>query len=182
MPVLVNTVIFNAAPSDVEEIKAALLSAQNVDTIQDKSRILQGYKDLLEPFSAIYYVLGIMAVCIGFSVIYNISRVSLSERSRELATMRVLGMSVSETNEVITFEHWLLCLFAVAGGIPMAFAMRGALAGVFDSDVFSIPTTTPNSAIILSALGSMLSVWLANRSVGKTIAKFDLVDVLKERE
>ena len=123
-----------------------------------------------------------MAISIGFAVVYNISKVSLSERSRELATMRVLGLSIAETNEVITFEHWLLCFLSILLGIPLALVLRQMLSGLFDSDVFSIPLTTPISAVILSALGCMVSIALANRSVGRSIGQFDLVDVLKERE
>ncbi|MCL2498603.1 MAG: ABC transporter permease [Symbiobacteriaceae bacterium] len=179
---LASTIMLNVANGYDASFKAALLAAKNIATVENKARILQGYRELMDPFAFLYFLLGVMAIGISFVVIYNISRVSLSERNRELATMRVLGMSVTETNEVIAFEHWLLCAVAVIAAIPMALGVRQGLSGLFDTDIFAIPTTTPFSAFVYSTIGSFAAVWLANRSVSRAISKFDLVQVLKERE
>jgi putative ABC transport system permease protein len=136
----------------------------------------------MSTYSTTYVLMGIMSVTIGFAVIYNVSKVSLSERSRELATMRVLGLTVDETNEVIAFEHWLLSFFGMITGIPLAFAMRSALSSMMDTDLYTLPTRTPASAFILAALSCVCMVFLANRAVKGSVRKFDLVEVLKERE
>ncbi|MCL2548805.1 MAG: ABC transporter permease, partial [Symbiobacteriaceae bacterium] len=176
------TIVFNADPSEKAAMIDELLDARNVAVFEDKAGILQGYKDMMAPFRFLFIVFTVMAIFIGFAVIYNISKVSLSERSRELATMRVLGLSIAETNEVITFEHWMLYVLALICGLPISVVLRHIIAVSFNSDLFTLPTTIPPYAVMLSAIGSMVSVLLANRSVGRAIAQFDLVDVLKERE
>jgi putative ABC transport system permease protein len=126
--------------------------------------------------------MGLMSVAVGFAVIYNISKVSLSERSRELATMRVLGMTVRETNEIIAFEHWILSIVGIIAGIPITIGMRFALSNMMDMEMFVIPGRTAPEAFLLAALGCMCMVFMANQADRGAIRKFDLVEVLKERE
>ena len=174
-----NTASANAAR---DEIKAQLLSADNVVAFEDNAQTLNMYRELMSTYSFTFVFMGLMAVVIGFAVIYNISKVSLSERSRELATMRVLGMTVGETNEIIAFEHWILSIAGLIVGIPVTLGMRFALSNMIDMEMFVIPGRTAPGAFVWAALGCMCMVYLANIADKGAIRKFDLVEVLKERE
>jgi putative ABC transport system permease protein len=123
-----------------------------------------------------------MAVLIAFAIIYNISGVSLSERQRELATMRVLGYSVPETVEILSFENYVLCFLAIIIGIPLTIAAAKAMGAAYDNEMFSMPERLPVISYVYSALCCMLSVFLSNLAIKNNVRRFSLVEVLKERE
>ena len=180
---LASSLIFDPVDKQAgERIGEVLLTAANISSIENAANALATYRDMMDSYSFIFLIMAVMSVFIGFAVIYNISKVSLSERSRELATMRVLGITVRETAEVMATEHWFLLVWGLVLGIPMTFAIRHGLSANIASDLFVIPTETPLNAFLLAAAGCILTVVMANRAATASIRKFDMVEVLKERE
>lgn len=167
---------------DMTGLNSSLDEAENLTTVEDKTTVLKGYENLLAPFGILIYIMWLMSVLISFAIIYNTSTISLSERKREYATLRVLGMHVSEVGEIMSFEYWLLCFIGIILGIPFNVLLKQTMASFFASDAFTFPTFTPVSAYVMAAAGCMAAVFLANRSAVKQIKKFDMVEVLKERE
>ncbi len=78
--------------------------------------MLNKTREKLASVSGAISVLALFAVLIGFAVVYNSSIITLSERSRELASMMVLGMTPAEVLSVITFEQWFIGVCAMAAG------------------------------------------------------------------
>ena len=124
----------------------------------------------------------LLAGAIGFGVVYNSARIALSERSRELASLRVLGFTHSEIAYILLGELALLTLAAIPVGMLVGVGLVGILVQAFESELYRLPLimTSGNYAagaavVIVSAL---LSGWLIWRKLGK----LDLVAVLKTRE
>ncbi len=68
---------------------------------------------------------------IAFGVVYNAARISLSERSRELASLRVLGFTRAEISLILLGELGVILLVAVPAGLLLGYALAGAVgAGV----------------------------------------------------
>ena len=153
-----------------------------ISYVEDKATLFKNYEDLLQPFGFLLYFMWLMAVVVAFAIIYNTSAISLSERKREYATLRVVGMHVKEVGAIMGFEYWILCLCGILAGIPLNIALKNLLASVFVTDSFSFPVITPLSAYLQALAGCVVAVLLANRSAVRQIKKFDMVEVLKERE
>ncbi|HOA80871.1 MAG TPA: ABC transporter permease, partial [Defluviitaleaceae bacterium] len=132
--------------------------------------------------SAIIWILGVFVIITGFAIVYNSSIISLSERKRELASLRVLGMTLNEVLEVISFEQWTISFFGIIAGIPMAYSMMKTISKSMSTDLFTIPASLEKSALIIAFVGTVISVLIAQISTSKRIKNLDLVDVLKERE
>jgi len=156
--------------------------SQLVATIDSKDATLQQYKDMMEPFNMMYSAMFFMGVAVAFAIIYNTATISLSERQREFATLRVLGLTVDEVCEIMRFEYWLLAAVGVVFGIPLASGLMAALNTMLDTSMMSMPSTLSNRAYIMAVFGCFLAVLLSNFSVKRKIKKFDMVEVLKERE
>lgn len=122
------------------------------------------------------------AAVIAFSIIYNITAVSLSERQRELASLRVLGFSASETGRVMYYENILLGLLGVIGGIPMGMGVCALLVRTYTNDMFQMPFHIEISSYATAILLTFSFVLFANLAVRRKIQTLDLVEVLKERE
>lgn len=122
------------------------------------------------------------AAVISFSIIYNITAVSLSERQRELASLRVLGFSAAETGRVMYYENILLGLLGIVGGIPMGMGVCALLVRTYTNDMFQMPFHIEISSYAIAMLLTFSFVLLANLAVRRKIQRLDLVEVLKERE
>ncbi|WP_206454367.1 ABC transporter permease [Aurantimonas marina] len=123
-----------------------------------------------------------LAVIIAFGVIYNSARIQLSERARELASLRVLGFTRGEVSQVLLVEMAIIVLVAqpLGWGLGAGFAMlvgRG-----FESDLFQLPivleahTFAKASLVVLAA--AVLSAFIIRRRVDR----LDLIRVLKTRD
>lgn len=164
------------------EIREALLYSDQVIKIEDKEKTLALYESLLGSYGFIIWIMQFIAVAIGFTIIYNTAAISMSERSREYATLRVLGLHINEVREIMSFEYWILCFLGIIMGIPFSLFLNYSLQQSIDVDAFSWPSTIPPNAYLMGVLGCVLAVLFSNLSSVKAIKKLDLVEVLKERE
>jgi putative ABC transport system permease protein len=122
------------------------------------------------------------AAIIAFGVVYNSARISLSERSRELASLRVLGFTIGEISLILLGELALLTLLAIPPGLVVGWALSVYVLMSFESEVYRIPLviTAPNVAwSLLTVLAASLVSALVVR---RKLDRLDLVAVLKTRE
>ncbi len=124
----------------------------------------------------------VLAGAIGFGVVYNSARIALSERGRELASLRVLGFTRGEIAYILLGELALLTLAAIPVGFLVGIGLVGILVVAFRSELYRLPLIlTPEnyamgaSVVIVSALLSGLLLWFR-------LGRLDLVAVLKTRE
>ena len=124
----------------------------------------------------------LLAGSIGFGVVYNSARIALSERGRELASLRVLGFTRGEIAYILLGELAVLTLAAIPVGIALGIGLVGILVLAFESDLYRLPLVlTPDNlalgaaVVVASALVSGLLLW-------RRLGRLDLVAVLKTRE
>lgn len=139
-------------------------------------------KELLETFGSVIYLYVMIGVVICFAIIYSSSFIILSERSRELASMRVLGMTSNEVFSVITFEQWFVSIFGIIAGIPLAKFMQWALSDELSTDYYIIPSDISMTSLFVAVMLTIISVWIAQRFALKKVENLSLVEVLKSRE
>lgn len=122
------------------------------------------------------------AAAIAFGVAYNTSRITLSERARDLATLQVLGFERRECAYILLGELMALALLAVPLGLAGGNALARWMVAAYSRDELRLPLTlTPNSyAISLAAY--LAAVAFAALLVGPRVWRLDLVAVLKTRE
>ncbi|MGI9471199.1 MAG: ABC transporter permease [Rubripirellula sp.] len=122
------------------------------------------------------------AAVIAIGVVYNTARISLDERSRELATMRVIGFTRMEVSVILLGELAVLTLFAIPLGWLIGYGFSAAMVSGFESELYRIPLVIrPQSyarAAMVTATAATASGWLVRRRLNQ----LDLVDVLKSRE
>jgi len=119
---------------------------------------------------------------IAFAIIYSSSFIILSERNRELASMKVLGMTSQEVFSVITFEQWFISIFAILAGVPLAQLMMFSFASELSTDLYTIPADLSREAFLMGVLITTASIWIAQRFALRKVKRLDLVEVLKTRE
>jgi putative ABC transport system permease protein len=124
----------------------------------------------------------ILAASIAFGVVYNSARIALSERSRELASLRVLGYTRGEISFILLGELTVITL----AGIPLGFVLGKVLSTWFvsgvQSDLFRIPIIITDSTYALSATVVLVSAVISGLIVRRKLDHLDLVAVLKTKE
>ncbi len=168
--------------NDMPGMKKWLQNAKNVAVLEDKADTLASYVSFLGSYTYLMGLMQVMGAVVAFAIIYNTAAISLSERKREFATLRVLGMYAEEVGGMMGLEYWFLCLLGIGLGVPFTLFLKISVSNMMDVEMFTIPTYTPPSAYLQAIAGCMAAVWVANRSTMKNIRRFELVDALKERE
>lgn len=128
---------------------------------------------------AVYVSLGMI---IAFGVVYNFARISLSEQGREMASLRVLGLSHGEVSGILLAELALLTLAAQPIGWLIGRGIAEAMVRAFESELYRVPIVVlpevyaqASGVVILAALVSALVV-------RRRVDRLDLIEVLKTRE
>ncbi len=124
----------------------------------------------------------IFAGIIAFGVVYNAARISLAERSRELASMRVLGFTRREVSAILLGELAVLTTVAIPPGILLGHALSGVISTAFSSEVmrFSIDVSARMAA--WSALTVIVASTFSGLVVRRRVDHLDMVAVLKAGE
>ena len=123
-----------------------------------------------------------LATIVAFGVVYNSARIALSERSRELATLRVVGFSLAEVRGVLVGELTILVMLALPFGLLFGRGLALFILSSFSTETVRLPivieTPTYSVAIVVVLTAAILSFALVSRM----ISKLDMVGVLKARD
>lgn len=177
---LVNLLVdSNAAPAlyarlkDVPDIGAVTIKRAAIDkfydTIGETIMIFIGF------FSG-------FAFALGLGVTYNSARIGLSERGRELATLRVLGFTRGEVAYILLGEIALLTLAGLVLGCFAGWGLSWVMASAFGNDLFRLPLVVVPSTYALGVLGVILAGIVSAALVRRRLDALDLISVLKTRE
>lgn len=127
-------------------------------------------------------ILSLFAGIIAFGVIYNSARISLSERDRELASLRVLGFRRGEVAYILLGELALLVLLALPSGFLLGALGAGALVESLQSDTYQIPLVLERGTFAMAAVVVLGSAAASALILVRRLNALDLVGVLKTRE
>ncbi|HVZ39119.1 MAG TPA: FtsX-like permease family protein [Candidatus Kapabacteria bacterium] len=139
-------------------------------------------KTIAESQNISRFAIVVFAGVIAFGVVYNSARISLSERGREMASLRVLGFSKAEVALMLLGEQAILTLLAIPLGFGLGYLFAASISASASSDLYRIPAViapaTYARAAIMVVMASLFSALLVRRR----LYQLDLVDVLKTRE
>jgi putative ABC transport system permease protein len=144
---------------------------------------LQTFRDMIdEHLNTMVFFYVAFASLISVGVVYNSARISLSERARELASLRVLGYTRREVGTILAGELAILTLIALPLGSVAGYGMAGLMVKLFDTKLYRVPfiiePATYGYAVVVVLAAAIVSSWLVLRRV----ATLDLIAVLKTRE
>lgn len=124
----------------------------------------------------------IFACIIASGVVYNSARVSLSERSRELATLRVIGFTRHEISAILLGELGVVTLLAIPLGLALGNFFAWWMCTMFDQELFRFPLVVTGRTFAWSSLVVILAATASGLVVRRNLDHLDLVAVLKQRE
>lgn len=123
-----------------------------------------------------------LAGLIALGVIYNSARVALSERGRELASLRVLGFTEGEVAYILLGELALLTALALPVGCIVGYGLSALIASLLKTELYRIPLVIEPSTYGYAVLVVVAAAAVSALAVGRRIFRLDLIAVLKTRE
>ena len=147
----------------------------------DKNR--RAFQDTIgENITVINTIYVTVAVLITIGVAYNGARIQLSERARELASLRILGFGRGEVSYVLVGEMMLIALIAQPVGWLIGYALALAMTRGFSSDLYALPLVMQPRSFALGSLVVLLATFASVMIVRRRLDRLDLVAVMKTRE
>ncbi len=122
------------------------------------------------------------AIIVSFGVVYNSARIALSERSRDLATLRVMGFTQREVAGVMLGELALLTLVALPFGLIIGSLLASAIVSTASTETVRLPLVLTARSYASAVLVVLLSSGVSFALVSHRLKKLDLLGVLKARE
>lgn len=124
----------------------------------------------------------LFACVIAVGVVYNSARISLSERSRELATLRVIGFTRGEISAILLGELAVVTLVAIPIGLWIGYLLAALMVAWLDLELFRFPLVIERTTYGLAAAVVMAASIASGLIVRRRLDQLDLIAVLKARE
>jgi putative ABC transport system permease protein len=166
-----------------ETLYHTLKQTPRVGSVTIKTAALQSFEDTIAENILMMRTFNILfSIIIAVGVVYNSARISLSEQSRELATLRVMGFSQYEVSTILLGELAILTLMAIPVGWVIGYLLVAAFVQGLDTEVYRIPLIIERTTYVFAALVVILAALISGIVVQKRIRDLDLIGVLKTRE
>lgn len=170
-------------PREQERFFRALKDMPQVSAVTLREAAIATFRATVARTLTIFVSFFVVFSCaLAFGVTYNTARIALSERGRELATLRVLGFTRGEISYILVGETGVLTLAALPLGLACGYVLARALVAGLQTELFRVPfvisAATYGWALLIGIAATAASVLLVRRRLDR----LDLVAVLKTRE
>ena len=160
-----------------------LKSLPAVAAVSVKQTTVDSFKETINRSMALSLgTLIIFAAIIAAGMIYNGARIALSERARELATLRILGFTRQEITSILLGEQALITLVALPFGFLAGYGLCALLAARLQTELYRMPLMVRPTSYAWAFLMVLFSAVISGILVGRRIAHLDMISVLKSRE
>lgn len=161
----------------------ALKRTPAVAGVTVRESLLASFREILDRSIVISSLINIAFACvIAFGVIYNGTRIALSERGNELANLRVLGFTRREVTMILLGEQTMLTLAAVPLGFATGWWICWLLSQTLDTELYRIPMVLAPDTYTLAFVVIAVAALASGLLVARRIRNLDLIAVLKARE
>jgi len=167
------------------ELLSTLKNLPAVSTVALKSVALDNFNETVAESLMIFVgFFSLFSFALGFGVTYNAQRIALSERGRELATLRVLGFSHRDALYILLGETMLLVVLALPVGCVLGWLLTGLFvnAGGFQTELMRLPVLIEPSTFGLAMLVLLIASLVSGLAMKRWVDRLDLISVLKTRE
>ncbi len=170
-------------PQHQADFEESVIERPGIAGVSLRSAIIDSFEETLQ--ETIYIMMGIYAViggAIAAGVVYNAARISLTERGRELASLRVLGFTNNEVGYILLGELALVALVGIPIGCIGGIALAHLIATAMATELYRIPVTVNATTLGFAAGIVLVSSTVAALFVVRRVRSLDLIAVLKTRE
>ncbi|GHU85387.1 ABC transporter permease [Spirochaetia bacterium] len=173
----VQTGIDSAPEQDAAIVE--ILASDTVAGAEFTARTQESYNNLLASISFVVLILILAAGGLAVIVLYNLTNININERSRELATLRVLGFHQGEAAAYIFREITILSIVGTGAGLILGIPLHAFMIGVAETPELMFGRTIAPASFVLSAIFTLLFSAAVDLLMLKKIRNIKMADSMK---
>jgi len=151
--------------------------------VASTSAMLRNFRALMAQNLNVVSTLNVVfSAIIAIGIAYNSSRVALSERSRDLASLRVLGFTRAEVSLLLVGELLLVTVASLPIGMELGQALGSGIMQLFNNELYRLSYDVSWRTVAWMALTNLAAMLVSAALVARQLHRVDRVGVLKERE
>ena len=162
-----------------DELNEKIISSGKYSSVLFLKDAENQYKNIMEKFNIVMIVIIICAALLAFVVLYNLAKINISERTREIATLKVLGFKSKDVNNYINREMKLLTIIGVIVGIFLGKVLSALVIRTCEVDTIMFDNEVAYVSYIYGVLLTLIFSSVINRIVKKDLQEIKMVESLK---
>lgn len=170
------------ANADMPSVVDRLLKIKGVTSVTLNDETLEDINDMTSRLIFIIIMMIVAAALLAFVVIYNLNNINISERRRELATIKLLGFYDDEVAKYVYRENIVLTVLGTLLGIILGIVLHRFVMGTVETDVYMFGRQLKVLSIVISAALTVIFSMLVNIIMYYKLKKIDMVESLKSVE
>ncbi len=160
----------------------ALSDDDRILTVSSSQTARDTFKDVNKIVNMVVYLLVGMSAVLALAVLFTLSNINISERERELATIKVLGFQRNEVYSYVNKETFILTLLGIICGLPAGYGITyGIMANVSIADT-AFKVRVSIAAYLIAAVLTIIFTLLVNKITNKGLRRINMVEALKSVE
>ena len=165
-----------------DQVSTALMAMNGVASYSYIATVRDTFTESMNSVDYAVMIIIVAVAALAFVVLYNLTNINITERTRELATLKVLGFYDGETSAYVYRENIFLTLFGILLGLFLGRLLHSWLVLTVEVDMVMFGRTAPPYAYILAAVLTVIFSLAVNVAAHFKLKKVDMVESLKTVE
>jgi putative ABC transport system permease protein len=167
----------------VQDLYRRLKATPAVAGVSLRRAAIQSFRETIaQTFDFLIFFNILFSVIIAFGVVYNAARILLSERNRELATLRVMGFERGEVSFILLGELAMLVLIGIPLGLLLGYELAALIVRIYDTELYRFPLVISARTYLFASTTVLVAAVISGLITRRKLDRLDLVAVLKARE
>lgn len=172
----------NVDAAQKDKLAVELMKQDDIDAVAYTTQIIETFSTIINSLNLVVAIFIIAAGALAFVVLYNLSNINLNERTREIATIKVLGFRDKESSQYILRENMILTILGIIIGLILGVFLHQFVVSVAEIDIVMFGRTIKPLSYVFAILLSLVFSVLVNLIMHRKLNKVDIVGSLKAVE
>lgn len=168
--------------TDVNKVSAELIKNSDVSVVSQSSEIRDMISDMMRSLNYVVALVIACAAMLAFVVIYNLNNINITERVREIATIKVLGFYKEETSSYVFRENFVLTLIASIVGIFLGYFLHAFVMSQIKIDLIAFDVKIKPISYVVGVVLTILFNQIVNWFMARKLDNIDMAESLKSVE
>lgn len=151
-------------------------------SVSATQKLVNDFSSAFTLINTVVYVVIVLAAALAFTVVFTLSNTNISERERELATLKVLGFKRPEVHRYINTETLILTAIGVVMGLPLGYALARSLTWILRMPSLYFDVVVDPLTYVIAAAMAFAFTLVVNLITNRALDRVDMVGALKSAE
>lgn len=168
--------------ADHYSVSATLLNIDGISAVTVVNDTRQMIDNMMQSLNYVVALILFCAAALAFIVMFNLGNINISERAREIATIKVIGFRKSETNDYVFRENIVLTLMGIVIGLPLGVLLHAFVMSQIKVDMVSFKVVISPMSFVFTVVLVILFAIITDLILRKKISAIDMAESLKSVE